>query len=226
MSKVLQTKRCRKCGKSKQTDAFHRRSDRGDGFEPICKACRKAPLKPSDGTRFWPRVNRPCESDACWLWTGHKIPRGYGRLRLNGRLILAHRVAYELEIGPVPNGLLVLHHCDVRACVNPAHLFLGTHADNAADRDAKGRQAKGNRHGNYTKPWAVPRGEKAAGATTTDANARAIIAAWLAHNGTHEEIAKRHSVSVRTMRSIVYGEKWKHLLVDVPVRKRSPRMQA
>lgn len=88
---------------------------------------------------FWSRVEK---TDGCWLWRG-KVYGGYGRDyspwgRQRGSL--AHRIAWELSHGEIPNGLCICHHCDVRNCVNPAHLFLGTVADNNRDRDAKGRQ--------------------------------------------------------------------------------------
>lgn len=78
--------------------------------------------------RFWDKVdfgNSP-RMTCCWLWTGHTVGKGYGRFRLDGRMQLAHRVAYELDIGPIPDGMVVRHLCDVPACVNPAHLELGT----------------------------------------------------------------------------------------------------
>lgn len=80
----------------------------------------------------------------CWLWTGAVVHQGYGRFWFAGDYVLAHRFAAMLD-GRDPSGLCVCHHCDVRLCVNPAHLFLGTSADNTADMVNKGRQAKGER---------------------------------------------------------------------------------
>jgi hypothetical protein len=89
---------------------------------------------------FWARVTI-VSGDGCWLWKGSPAAGGYGRAGIGSRkTALAHRVAYEIVKGDVPDGMCVLHHCDVRLCVNPAHLFVGTRGDNARDMAAKGRQ--------------------------------------------------------------------------------------
>ena len=89
--------------------------------------------------RFWARVNR---TDDCWLWTGWKDWGGYGILTVKDKNIKAHRFSWELFFGPIPLGLKVLHKCDVRLCVNPDHLFLGTNLDNSRDMVNKGRGRK------------------------------------------------------------------------------------
>lgn len=101
----------------------------------------------AEEARFWAKVDRSGGPEACWLWlAGVRNDDGYGQFRLGGRMQQAHRIAYEQANGPIPDGLHVLHRCDVRRCVNPGHLFIGTNADNMADRNAKGRQSRGAKH--------------------------------------------------------------------------------
>jgi hypothetical protein len=89
--------------------------------------------------RFWRFVR---VTDGCWEWEGGLSTRGYGRLTVGGRKVLAHRFSYELHRGPIPRGLFVCHHCDNPRCVNPGHLFPGTVTDNSRDMVGKGRQAR------------------------------------------------------------------------------------
>lgn len=89
------------------------------------------------------------DSSGCWLYTGSKSHNGYGHFRIGRKTFRAHRIAWELAFGAIPEGVRVLHTCDQRACVNPEHLFLGTQLDNMADCKAKGRNARGAGHGRY-----------------------------------------------------------------------------
>ena len=88
--------------------------------------------------RFWPKVDIRGE-DECWPWLASKKHHGYGGFKVDGRILLAHRVAWILTYGSIPNGMCALHRCDNQGCCNPKHLFLGTKVDNNADRDRKGR---------------------------------------------------------------------------------------
>jgi hypothetical protein len=87
--------------------------------------------------KFWRKVLKL--SCSCWVWTGSWNGWGYGRQIIGNKSVTAHRISYALHNGPIPAGLQVLHKCDIRCCVNPAHLFLGTHDDNMKDASAKGR---------------------------------------------------------------------------------------
>jgi len=87
----------------------------------------------------------------CWLWTGNIVGnRPYGRIKVGEKNIPAHRFSWELHNGKIPAGLFALHRCDVTCCVNPAHLFIGTHIDNMNDMDKKGRRGsydgRGEKH--------------------------------------------------------------------------------
>ncbi len=94
----------------------------------------------SEHERLEASITRVPES-GCWIWTKSINRSGYGKTKVRGKDVTAHRWSYELHKGPIPDGLHVCHSCDVRACVNPAHLWLGTHKDNNDDMIKKGRQA-------------------------------------------------------------------------------------
>lgn len=107
---------------------------------------RRLPLEP----RFWSKVDK---SGDCWEWTGYVYPSGYGDFwHSDMGSVRAHRFAWQLEKGPIPEGLSVLHRCDNRRCVRVAHLFLGTALDNSLDMVRKGRAPR-MRHGRWTMTW-------------------------------------------------------------------------
>lgn len=88
------------------------------------------------------RVTKLPEAPGCWLWEGAVIPNGYGQIVLFGRPEYAHRAMWRAVHGAIEDGLFVCHRCDVRCCVRPDHLFLGSNADNVADMVQKGRQSR------------------------------------------------------------------------------------
>lgn len=91
------------------------------------------------GPDFWSHVQK-CGTNECWEWQGSLNWKGYGSLSFEGRKMRAHRVAYQLAVGPIPDGLHILHSCDNRRCCNPTHLRAGTNKENVADALTRGRR--------------------------------------------------------------------------------------
>lgn len=130
--------------------------------------------------------------DECWGWKYSQQPSGYSQIRVDGTTQLAHRLSYELHYGPIPPGLHVCHKCDNRECVNPNHLFLGTHADNMRDRDSKGRVRHGQDH-----PCAIL------------AEQDVVAIRVLAEQGIRQQvIAAKFGVQLNEVSRIVRGERW------------------
>ena len=101
------------------------------------------PEKTPDEERFFAKVDK---TNSCWIWTGSHTTDGYGGFYAYGKKIRAHRWSYEFHKSPIPDGLSVCHACDVPACVNPSHLWLGTARDNAIDMVRKNRQGPSRTH--------------------------------------------------------------------------------
>lgn len=137
----------------------------------------------------------------CWIWTGYRMPNGYGRFDGD---TLAHRFAFVQAHGPVPDGKEVCHTCDVRACVNPAHLFAGTRSDNM--RDCIGK----NRHAAVTAPESFARGEEHVNAVLNEDAVRQIRAGEFSHL-TQRQIAARFGVCQATIRDVIHFTTWKHV---------------
>lgn len=168
---------------------------------------------------FDAKIDRSAGPDACWLWLASKAPGGYGQVRINRVLVRAHRVAYERAVGPVPDGLHVLHRCDNPPCCNPAHLFVGTRSDNMRDMVAKGRHysrtkpeclSRGERHGSRTKPESVQRGERNASARVTEDAVRAMRAMREA-GAQFRDIGAAFGVGARCAWAAVTGRSWSHV---------------
>ncbi len=183
---MLVTRYCAFCGKEFVTGGRHGRGHK----QRFCShQCAQRAQFTDAITRFWSNVKKGNTPDECWLWTGSQTS-GYGTFHgaLN-KLTLAHRFSYELYHGPIPEGLFVCHHCDSRACVNPAHLFLGTNHDNAIDAAHKGRMAKGKLTIDDVR---TIREMHAAGARGCD-------------------LAQRFGVSQGLISAILTGRSWKHV---------------
>lgn len=152
------------------------------------------PLRPV-ADRFMEKVDFYATPDDCWIWTASLRGNGYGQFYYRGKCIPAHRAAYRMFVGPIPDDLFVCHTCDIRMCVNPDHLWVGTLQDNAADMVAKGRQVKGRRVNSAAlKPPDIVR-----------------IRHELADVLSHGEIALIYGVDRSTISSVIRCDTWKHL---------------
>lgn len=145
---------------------------------------------------FWAHVQK---SDGCWTWTGTVFADSrYGRVTSRiAPSCLAHRVSYILHHGEIPADMCVCHTCDNTRCVNPEHLFLGTSAENTADRERKGRGAKGVRNGG--------------GVKLDDAKVREMRALHAAGGITYAELGRRYRVSDVTAQYVIERRIWKHV---------------
>lgn len=147
--------------------------------------------------RFWPKIMKPMNWAACWEWQASKRREGYGRFKIFSYVtVSAHRLSYALFYGVSPGDLHVLHRCDNPKCVNPSHLFLGTNADNVADKVSKGRCIGRDQ-----------RGEKNAAAKLTR-EAVSDIRRRIADSQTNTSIAALYGVTHQLISRIRRGRSW------------------
>lgn len=146
--------------------------------------------------RFWEKVAKGGPGE-CWPWTANCDRDGYGRMSVKGKQARAHRISYQINRGPIPNGLNVLHKCDNPRCVNPKHLFLGTNGDNMADKTRKGRAAR-------------VCGERNGGALLSEKDVLTIRSRHK-KGETQISIAKDFDVSRRCIGRIVTYDRWAHI---------------
>ena len=151
--------------------------------------------------RFWSKVLKG-KADDCWNWEAGRTPRGYGsfaigRRRIDRRMISAHRQAYQLAIGPIPQGHYVCHSCDNPPCCNPGHLFVGTQHDNMRDMLTKGRGKK-----------TTGAGELVGTARLTWPQVVAIRQIYKGGEVTQSQLGERFRVADTTISRITSGKGW------------------
>jgi hypothetical protein len=159
--------------------------------------------------RFWARVAKT-DGDGCWEWQGSRNRAGYGRFGF--RQTPTHRLAWELTNGPISDGLFVCHRCDNPPCVRPDHLFLGTHADNMNDMDAKGRRRRGEKHHGWGKPG-PGRGENNRHAKLTPAQVEEIRQRYAA-GAKRLDLASEYGLHRSTILKIGTGISWKSIPME------------
>lgn len=160
------------------------------------------------------RFNRHWLPDAhgCRIWTGARHRQGYGHFVLNGKVQLAHRVAWFLAYGDhPPSDVKVCHTCDIPRCVNPMHLFLGTQRENMRDAAAKSRLGKADK-----------RGEKNGKSVFSDEQVRSI----LRDSRKLKEIAHEYECAVSTISMIKTGKNWRHLFSEWQSHEANKRTEA
>lgn len=187
----------------------------------VPRARKEINLSEKDKARFWKKVDKSAGPDGCWIWTAAKDMCGYGSFGIGGRLFGAHRIAWVLAKGQIPHdgsahGICVCHDCpsgDRPECCNPAHLFLGTHKENHADKERKGRgnQPCGDANGSRLHPERLARGEAAGNAKLTNAQVVEIRALYAAGGITYRQLAVQFGVTFPLIGFIIRRKAWKHV---------------
>lgn len=139
------------------------------------------------------------DKNTCWEWTGNKGPHGYGGFQFDGEKRRAHRISWQIANGMVaPRDKMVLHTCDNRGCVNPEHLYLGTHQQNMDDMTARDRRNP-------------PKGEEHHASKLTERDVLAMRGMWTGGNFTQRELGEVYNVTRRHVKEIVNNRAWKHI---------------
>lgn len=208
-------KRCSDCLRAKPLSAFGIDKSRLDGLSYVCRQCRKAlrprALRKTPEERF-ASLTDVSDPGGCHEWIGQRSAFGYGLFWADGATHPAHRWLWKRKRGPLPRSLCVCHACDNPSCVNLGHLFLGTAADNNADRDAKNRTCKGDAHP-ARQPGARV-GSRNGRAILSETLAASIRAAWAASDkrkGVQTGIARTLGVSHNIVWSAIHRRTWRHV---------------
>jgi hypothetical protein len=147
--------------------------------------------------RFWKMVSKPTDENGCWIWKGSTRPWGYGHLGSekgkHPKMVKAHRAAYTICVGPIPDGMFVCHHCDNPACVNPAHLFIGTPKD-----------------GLHVHPERAARGERNGAAKLNEHQVIEIRTLYAQGGITFRSLARQYGVCKSTIGYVIHRY-WKHV---------------
>lgn len=160
--------------------------------------------------RFWAGVEK---TDYCWNWIRANRGNGYGCMRIKKKTYNTHRISWIIHYVDIPKELCVLHKCDNRKCIRPDHLFLGTKAENNKDMAAKGRSARGEKHGTRKHPESVLKGENHYYAKLTEKEVLEIRRIWDENKGkiTKYELARIFKTDERNIRGILKRIFWKHI---------------
>ena len=149
------------------------------------------------------------KNEPCWIWTGSKNKKGYGRVNINKTPRSTHRISWIIKNGLIGEGLLVLHYCDNPTCVNPEHLFLGTPKDNTQDMLKKGRNNPGDKSWTRTNPEKLARGERAGSSKLTWKKVDEIRELYSSGSYSKRELGRIYGVGHNTVSSILNDENWK-----------------
>jgi hypothetical protein len=158
--------------------------------------------------------------DECWEWTRGCTEGGYGQICNSGKILYAHRVAFELEYGPIPKGLYVCHGCDNPKCTNPSHLAIGTQLDNMRAAASRGRTFKGLEKSKRMAE-VCRRGESHRSTKLTEFDVRYIRCMYAVGVATKRELMREYNMSRGGIDNIINRYNWKHLAPNTGEWKRA-----